>query len=76
MKKSLVTMTRKLSCSVIYEILYNYNLFDKMLNFFVNCLRFFRFLTSFFYSQKFTVQVGLALSQVRESFDDFYDKKF
>lgn len=47
-----------------------------MLNFFVNCLRLFRFLTSFFYSQKFTVQVGLALSQVRESFDDFYDKKF
>ena len=50
--------------------------FIKMLNFFVNCLRLFRFLTSFFYSQKFTVQVGLALSQVRESFDDFYDKKF
>lgn len=47
MKKSLVTMTRKLSCSVIYEMLYNYILFDKMLNFFVNYLRFFRFLTSF-----------------------------
>ena len=46
--ESLVTMTRKLSCSVIYEMLYNYILFDKMLNFFVNCLRFFRFLTSFF----------------------------